>query len=299
MPDIVLQNKLTEIYFLFPEYIDDHHKASAPYFHDMGYAYDEQQPRFVEEVIRMLTFFQYEQNVTKYYDKKNLEGMLYPYQELDYPNVCATVRTTLRDYDVRDWRDELEEADTMIEWHGVQVTNDTCAKVYERSRIAKPEMLVHATLFAVEDAIESDGGAFVFKQNNIDCSLSFCTTQKELHAWLCDNRIPQRRYTYNPKHGENGINDGTILPDGTPAAKLDCCGEHAQELLCKAIGDANVDNNLWYYDIEKRKVIYFEYQNESPQHEYHAYHLVPGDKRYDKVNIDLLRQIQDDIPDRI
>lgn len=296
MPDIVLQEELTEIFFLFPEYIDEHRNASAPYIHDMGYTFEEQQPRFVDYIAKMLSFFSYETYVTKYYDKKNLGGMLYPYQELDYPNVCDTMRTTLRDYDVLDWRDELGEEDTVVEWHGVQVTNDTCAKVYERSLIKSREMLVHAILFAVEDAVESDGGVFVFKQNNVDCAMPYCSKQRELHAWLSDNRIPQRKYKYNPKHGENGINDQTKLPNRIPAALLECTGEYAQKLLCKAIGDVAIDNNLWYYDTEKQKIIYFEYQNESPQHEYHAYHLSPGEKRYDKVNIDLLRQIQDDIP---
>lgn len=295
MPDIVFQNKFTEVFFLFPEYIDEHRSASAPYIHNMGYAYGEEQPRFVDDVVRMLTFFQYETYVTKYYDKRNLDGLLFPYQELDYPNVCNLVRTTLKDSDVLNWRDELGEEGAVIEWHGVQVVNDTCAKVYARSQIADSAMLVHATLFVVEDAIESDGDAFVFKKNNVNSSISYCTTQRELHAWLSDNRIPQRKYKYNPKHGESGINDGTILPDGTPAAKLFCDGERAQKLLCKAIGDISIDRNLWYYDPENQKIIYFEYQNESPQHEYHAYHLSSGDKRYDKVNINMLRQIQDDI----
>ena len=296
MPDIVLQDKLTEVFFLFPEYIDAHRKASASYIHDMGYAFEDQQPRFVDEVVKMLSFFSYETYVTKYYDKKNLDGMLYPYQELDYPNVSDTVRTTMRDYDVLDWREELGEEDTVIEWHGVHVMNDICAKVYERSQINTSDMLVHATLFAVEDAIESDGGAFVFKRHNADCTMQYCTTQRDLHAWLSENRIPQRMYKYNPKHGENGLNDGTILPDGKASAKLYCDRVHAQKLLCKAIGDVSIDCNLWYYDVEEGKIIYFEYQNESPQHEYHAYHLSPGEKRYDKVNVDLLRQIQDDIP---
>lgn len=299
MSDNVLQNQITELFLLFPEYIDDCHPASAKYIHNMGYPDDENPPVFVNNMVKMLEFFTYERNLFKYYDKNNLDGMLYPYQELDYPNVCNIVRTTLRDCDLINWRDELGEEKMSIEWHGLQIDNDTCSKVYERSQIDTPELLVHATLFVVEDAIESDGRRFVFKHNNIDCSLSYCTTQRDLHAWLSVNRIPQRRYRYNKKHGENGINDGTILPDGTLAAILDCSGEHAQNLLCKAIGDTSIDNNLWYYDEKFRKVLYFEYQNENPQNEYHAYHLKRGDKGYEKVNIVSLRQIQDCLPNNM
>lgn len=296
MPDIVLQHKTTEVFFLFPEYCELEREASAPYIHRMEYNYEEERPKFIEEFRQMLLFFRYEHNVTKYYDKKNLDGVLYPYQELEYPNVCNGVRAIMRDRDVLNWRDVLDKEDSVIEWHGMQVKDDTCAKVYERSQIDTPEMLVHATLFSIEDAIESDGMEFVFKQNNSNCSFSYCTTQRDLYTWLCYNRLPQRHYKYDSKHGENGINDGTRLPDGTPAAILYCSGEHAQELLCKAVGDVDIDENVWYYDVENQKIIYFEYQNANPQNEYHGFHLSPGDKRYDKVNIDLLRQIMDDIP---
>ena len=292
MPDIVLQNKLTELFFLFPEYIDANHSASAPYIHDMTYQFDTVQPSFVDNVVKMLTFFSYERNITKYYDKKNLDGMLYPYQELEYPFVDTQVRTALRDLDVVDWRVELGEDDMMIEWHGSQITNDTCAKVYERANTDTPELKVHATLFSVEGAIENDGDTFVFRKGNVDCSLSYQTTLKDLHAWLSENRIPQRNFKYSEKHGENGVG-GWQLPHGTAAAVLECSREHAQEVLCSAIGDASVDNDLWYFDVDYGKVLYFEYENEIPQNEYHGYHLSQGDKGYNKVKFDLLRLIQD------
>ncbi len=292
MPDIVLQNKLTELFFLFPEYIDANHRASAPYIHDMTYHFDAVQPSFVDNVIRLLTFFSYERNVTKYYDKKNLDGMLYPYQELEYPFVDTQVRTTLRDLDVVDWRIELGEDDTIIEWHGTQIPNDTVAKVYERAHTDTPDLLVHATLFSVGDAIENDGETIVFKKENVDCSLSYQTTLRGLHEWLSENRIPQRYFKYSEKHGENGVG-GWMLPNNVPAAVLECNREHAQEILCKAIGDTSLDNDLWYFDADYDKVLYFEYENQSPQNEYHGYHLSQGDKGYSKVKFDLLRLIQD------
>lgn len=296
MPDVVLQKQLTEVFFLFPEYIDAYHKASAPYIHDMEYHYEEQQPVFVNRLVKLLEFFSYERNVDKYYDKKNLDGMLYPYQELCYPDVDKEVRITLKDLGVLDWREELGEDESVIEWRGTQITNDTCAKVNERMHINNSDLLVHATLFAIEDAIENNGSAFVFKKNNTDYSLKYIATLKDLHAWLSENRIPERRFKYCDKHGENG-KGGWDLPDGKHTALLDCSRERAQTILHKAIGDTFVDDDLWYYDSTYGKVLYFEYQNESPQNEYHGYHLKQGEKGYDKVSFDLLRQIQDDIPD--
>lgn len=296
MPDIILQRQLTEVFFLFPEFIDEHHQASAPYVRNMTFPNEECQPEFVDNVVNMLKFFSYERHVDKYYDKKNVDGIIYPYEELSYPNVIEQIYTSLRDFDILDWREALGEDETNIVWHDVQIQNDTFAKVYERSQIETPELLVHATLFSVADAIENDGGTIVFKKENIDCSLSYQTTLRDLHIWLSENRIPQRRYKYDKKHGEYGNNNGWRLPDGTPAAVLECGPTHAQEILCKTIGDISIDNNLWYYDEEYHEILYCECQNESPQNEYHCYHISPGEKGYDKVNVELLHLVQDNIP---
>lgn len=296
MPDAVIQKQLTEIFYLFPEYIETDHLSSAPYIKNMNFDYSEVCPECVKNFIHILSFFSYERQISKYYDKKNLDGMLFPYKELSFPSIDLQVRTTLRDNDVLDWRTELGESGTEIEWQGNKILNDTCALVYERSKIDTTDLLIHATLFSVENAIECGGKTFCFKKKDANHSLSFQTTLKDLHAWLSENRIPQRQYKYNSKHGENGINDNSRLPDGTPAALLKCDSKQAQQMLRKAIGDINIDKNLWYFDSERKKIIYFEFQNENPQNEYHCYHLSPGDKRYNKVNLNLLRQIQNDIP---
>ena len=294
MPNVPIQRQLTEIFFLFPEFIDAHHQSSVPYIKNMDY--EVICPECINKFIDLVKFFSYERHVDMYYDKKNIDGMLYPYNELSIPNIDLQVRTMLRDGDILDWRTELVGHDTEIEWRGNIISNDTCALVYERSSINNPDLLVHATLFSVEDAIECEDDRIVFMKENVVCTLVCQTTNRDLHAWLSENRLPQRAYKYNSKHGENGINDKTFLPKGMPAAVLECDRARAQEMLRKAIGDRDIDNNLWYYDVEKKKIIYFEYQNENPQNEYHCYHISDGDKRYDKINIDLLRLIQDDIP---
>lgn len=291
MPDTILQEQLTEVFFLFSEYIDVHHPASVPYIREMSYS-DDGVPSFLMDLNNLLEFFKYEKRVDKYYDKNNLEGLLFPYKVLDYPEVDRVVRTTLRDYDVLNWRDELDENNDVIEWHGNQVLNDTCAKVYERTNTNSPEQLIHSTLFVFDNAIEGNGSLFVFRKENTELSLSYQSSIRALHKWLSENCIPRRKFQYSAKHGENG-KGGWFFQNGTHTALLECDCAHAQELLHKAIGDAHVNNDLWFYDSEYDKVLYFEYQNESPQKEYHGYHLKPGDPGYDKVNIDLLRQVQD------
>lgn len=295
MPDIVIKKQLTEIFFLFPEFIDVNRLASAPYICNMSDPFEETSPIYVKDLNKVLSFFTYEKDVDRYYDKKNLEGLLYPYRELSYPDIETQVRLALRDYDVVDWREELGEDDTVIEWHGNRVENDTCAKVYERAHTDEDDLMVHATLFVFPNAIDDGSERFVFRKDNIKCFLPYHTTLKGLHTWLSENRIPKRQFRYCDKHGENGIG-GRLLPDGTHTALLDCSREHAQDILHKAIGVISVDRDLWYYDAEYGKVLYFEYQNDNPQNEFHGYHLSQGDKGYEKVNLSLLRQIQDDIP---
>ena len=59
----------------------------------------------------------------------------------------------------------------------------------------------------------------------------------------------------------------------------------------KAVGES-VEGDLWYYDDANGCFIYFENQGDTPQHEYHAYHLKPGDKNYDKIVMEKLRKVQ-------
>lgn len=295
MPDDIVQKQCTEIYFLFPEYIDETHVASAPYIHDMSYGFEEDTPAFVTALIDTLRFITYER-VDKYYDGRNVDGMLYPYAELGYPSVEYTVRTSLRDYDVLDWREELGEDSSEIEWRNNIIVNDICSKVHERECMDKPEIKVHAALFVVEHAIEGEGDAITFNCHGRPCTLVYQTTLRGLCGWLSDNRIPARRFKYCDKHGENG-RGGWFLPDGTHTALLDSSCEHAQTILNKAIGERTVSNDLWYYDSQYGKMLYFEYQNDNPQNEYHGYHLSKGDKGYDKINTKLLCMIQDDIPE--
>ena len=298
MPDAIIQILRTEVYFLFPEYIDDHQSASFPYIHHMAFGFDGEQPAFWGDVTDMLSLFKYENGVDKYYDKRNLDGMLYPYRVMDYPSVDTGIRTSLRDFDVIDWREVFGCHGETIDWRGFYIMDDTCAMVYTRSHTDTPAELIHAALYVVENAIENDGDVFVFKKENTICSLPLLRSVKELHAWFSEYRIPLRQFKYCRKHGANG-QGGWSLPDGSHTALLDCSCNHAQEVLYKAVGDPSVSQDLWYYDAEYNKVLYFEYQNKSPQNEYHGYHLGFGEKGIEKVNFELLRQIQDDIPDNV
>lgn len=112
---------------------------------------------------------------------------------------------------------------------------------------------------------------------------------KELYEWFSKNRLPQRIYVYNPKHGD-AYHKAQALPNGKMAAQLETDEEATRCLLGKAIG---IDTNsaLWYYDHERKKFIYFENQREQ-RLAFHGYHLSPGDENYDNIDQEKLRQIE-------
>lgn len=289
---------ITEVYFLFSEYQDGSRVSPLCYLKASEELPDEGTcPSCFSNMLRVWKFFTYD-TFRKYYDSRNVKGLLYPSEILEYPCIKDTVFAGLNRYGVLDWRKEFAEVPADIEWRGVSIRQDICAHVNKRAVISNADFQVHATIMALDDTVVTDGNSSIsFSISKQPCVLYINKSIRDLHAWLSDNRIPQRHYKYSKKHGENGNNNGWCLPDGTPAAVLECGAEHAQELLCKAIGDTSIDNNLWYYDEEFQEILYCEYQNKSPQNEYHCYHISPREKGYKKVNVELLRLILDGIPD--
>lgn len=301
MPDCVVKQYLTEVYTLFPEYQDESHEASVPYVTKLTYKFEEESyPRCFAEILSIWKFYSFD-SFCKYYDSLNLAGVLYPYETLEFPSVKELIMAKITQCGVIDWRKEFNESRIDIKWRDLDLAQDVCAHIFNRSLIDNDNLKVHATIVALDDTLVTDGDdSICFSMQCQRCSLKVQKSLKDIHAWLSENRIPQRKFKYCDKHGENG-KGGWYLSDGTHTALLDCSCKHAQEILHKAIGDNSIDkdNDLWYYDAEFNKVLYFEYQNDNPQNEYHGYHINQGEKGYDKVNFSLLRQIQDDIPDHI
>jgi len=55
---------------------------------------------------------------------------------------------------------------------------------------------------------------------------------------------------------------------------LECSKANAQTLLESAIGDVRIDSKrLFNYDVDKAKYIVFYFDGESPQNQYHGFHL--------------------------
>lgn len=50
---------------------------------------------------------------------------------------------------------------------------------------------------------------------------------------------------------------------------------------------------LWYWDEDRGKYIYFENQNTVNPPSFHAYHLVEGEKNFENIDIEKLLRVQD------
>ncbi|OAI09371.1 hypothetical protein A1353_03430 [Methylomonas methanica] len=83
---------------------------------------------------------------------------------------------------------------------------------------------------------------------------------------------PKRVFNVSQKHGENGKSN---WPNESP---LLCSGEEAQELLNNAIADFNEkQRRLFNYDRNRNAFIEFFYEGDTPQQQWHGFHVTSQD----------------------
>ncbi|MBF0519579.1 MAG: hypothetical protein HQK92_07645 [Nitrospirae bacterium] len=97
-------------------------------------------------------------------------------------------------------------------------------------------------------------------------SRPICNLQDKvsLKQWVIENRLPQRIFNLNLKHGENGR--GNYHGE----SPLMCDRKEAQELLITAIGDKT--ERLFNLDSKHNMYIIF-YSETTPISSYHGYHV--------------------------
>jgi hypothetical protein len=106
--------------------------------------------------------------------------------------------------------------------------------------------------------------------------VDYVEDEDALKNWIKNNRAPLN-FTKSNKHGENG-KGAHASNKGKPVSLLLCSCAEAQELLNDAIQDQREDEKrLFNYDLSKRKYIVFYDSGDSPQYEYHGFHLDESD----------------------
>ena len=304
---------------LFKEYPDPNGRGkSSPYILDSADYLTNQNELIKDwiEIFDVLNYFVYEQT-NKYYDESNLEGLLgvarlFPNE---YPMAIETIMSGMQSIGLTPRRtNPIKKTDTYY-LEGNLVTDDLLGDMAQRENehkitLAKIKQDINCRLLPQEKqyepcvllqhgAVIAPGGVLqITMPGKRTLDLQSVNSIIELHQWLGLHRYPYRHYKYNEKHGDihhqsqnHTDRHGNIIR----SAQLLTSTGKTKSLLKKAVGES-VEEDLWYYDEANTCFIYFENQGDTPQHEYHAYHLHPGEKNYDKINIEKLRKVQPQIP---
>lgn len=152
--------------------------------------------------------------------------------------------------------------------------------MYARKRCGDAVVLLHFGGFMRKGPVITITDTYT--GNNV--TLDVATDIPQLHKWFSHNRKPQRKYTFNPKHGDISKKCRAGF------AQLETSATDTTNLLKLAVG---IDHRspLWYHDAARGKYIYFENQQETPPN-FHGYHVKQGDKNYENIDIDKLRKVQ-------
>lgn len=286
-------SKRTTIYVLFKEYPDScGREKSAPYIQDStDYLVNRDAVmRDWREVEDVLDYFGYEM-VNRYYDEENLAGLLYVADTIpeEYPSVSDTIRSEMQSTGLTSWRTDAVKKTEAYFLGQNEVTDDLLGDMAQRKdKECVPCVLLH------HGAVEARHGEVqITMRGGRSLQLPAVDTVIDMHSWLSHNRVPCRQYKFHPKHGDahkKAQNYVDRLGHVEPAAQLLTTTEETETLLKQAVG-LTVNGDLWFYDQAHACHIYFENQGENPQHEYHAYHLRPGEKNYNKIDFIKLNRV--------
>lgn len=275
----------TSLFLLFKEYADVSKATSATYIEANQLVSSDEILIYFNKWIKVAKFFRYER-CNRYYDSKNIENALYPYKLLEkeyseqndeYPTTANYVAAQFLSLGLMDWREEMdEEPQESYFYYKCDVTTDTLGEIARHKNQSKAAVLLNC------NAITCPNPIVLFSSSKKSISIDYVNDILPLYDWFCKNRLPQRIFDYNPKHGDENNPAWTISGTNRRAAQLEVSKTEAQKLLELAVG-SDTTSALWYYDVERKKHIYFENQQES-RLAFHGYHLEPGEENYDNID---------------
>lgn len=127
------------------------------------------------------------------------------------------------------------------------------------------------------NAFFSQNPVFLIKQcgsSVSSVSIDYFTNFSELDSWLINNRL-QRNFNNTDARHIHGSSD--YIPGKSPLLGGIAARPKASELLKNALGDKRRNDNIYdlvNFDDERNEYLWYEYEGENPQNQYHAYHLV-------------------------
>lgn len=273
----------SELFIIFPSYKEVEEKPHYLKFVDVMSMEDIS--KIVNCLNEMIHFFQNE-NYDGYYDGKNVQAFLFPFEIAEdyYPNIKTRFRVLMGRWG-ENWRNDRKHSDTEnYYYYHTEIKDDTLCELTKRKKDSADEstflLINHEAFSCSEDRIKT-------KCDDEDFEIEVRKAEiKSIAEWFEINRIPQRTFHLNPKHGEFG-KGAHPSNKGEKVSVLMCSKGEAGILLKKAIGEDL--RTLYFYDAKYNQYIEFKRESENV---YHAFHLDKEDEQLIPNNIkDAIKQL--------
>ncbi|RXM44864.1 hypothetical protein [Flavobacterium sp. YO64] len=221
----------------------------------------------IQDYLRNLDMYKKSINHEKYdgfYDKNTLLELANQIKILEDSYPKPTLRTLqLLFSDFFDWREECTHSiknnysifSTLTEDH-------TFCEIAQRkhNNVDQNFAILNHQAIKIRNEIE-------IRINTTNRIFRILDNVDELIVYFCENRIPTRNFQAIPKHNI----PKPIRRRGELISPLYCDEKNATEILKTAIGLNSKE--LFGYDKSKNMVIIFKYENDTPQNQFHGYHV--------------------------
>jgi len=229
------------------------------------------------------------ENYEGFYDNLNVKNFLCQYDILeDYYPLASKKRLQrlILNNSFVNWReDPVQSADKEYTVFSQPVIDHTFCEIAERKRMEQTDdevdenyALLNHHACKIQETIQ------VIIEKNMKVDIDNIKDGPELLVWFAENRLPQRNFSLNPKHGENNQTERFV--GGERISPLRCSGQIAQELLSTAIG--LTAKALFNLDPNYDEIIVFKYEGSTPQNIYHGYHVA---KDSEEVPIEIRKKL--------
>lgn len=262
------------IAIMLPEYDDAGNNFTSDDWKSQELIDDVEMAKRIKCLAEFVDFFS-DENCHIIYDSQNVLAFTYVLRTMPecYPSREAQLRTALKG--TVNWRyNRLSNANDEYYIGYVKLKDEIRCEL--AARWTKDPGSSHLIVAHLPDY---KGKVWTISSAEIECDVHSCKLDpSDVFNWLSEHHKPERKYNWNPKHGEYGRRAHN-MHGGKEVALLLCSREHADELLPKAIGLRGWDF-LYNYDAAHGK--YMEYKAEckqdhldptSSERRYHSYHL--------------------------
>lgn len=273
--------KKTLIYVLLPEYVDVSHCTSSVALTGKGQVSVNvsDYKKVLSQIKGILSFFGYE-HIYPIYDFKNLKSFVWPLKTVEdiYPDGKLFIKNMMRNIGWTTAEDVSCSSPGSFMLYGADVSQEVIGDIASR------QCFGNAVVILDIDSLSSKNSPLLVKEKYSGNPIDIVTAKniRELYEWLSTNRIPQRLYCFNEKHGD-------MHHIATVGSQLRTDEGQTKELLRYAVGETKV-GPLWLYDRVNSAYIYFENQREL-RLAFHGYHINEGDENAENINLDKLRTI--------